>query len=165
MSLIQQALEKTSRGQDTKTTNPLPATRPYERDPMGTVLEQELTRVQQSYVKRRRLYWKISMGVLLVCLMAGFFFLGVQKMKMPSYSKPASGKIAAPVAFQMPISIASGNIYRLTGITNIDGKSMAVINEEIVSVGDSLSDKAIVKEIGNGKVRLDVQGREIKLTL
>ena len=42
---------------------------------------------------------------------------------------------------------------------------MAVINDDIVSVGDSLSGKAIVKAIGPGEVRLDVQGREIRLTL
>ena len=79
-----------------------------------------------------------------------------------SRKKTASPEGITPHA---PPRIFFGTLYRLTGITNIDGKSMAVINEEIVSVGDSLSGKAIVEAIGNGEVRLDVQGREIKLTL
>ena len=64
MSLIQQALEKTNRKQETKTTNSSSVPTTYDRDPMGTNLEEKLTRVQQSYSKRQKLYWKISLGVL-----------------------------------------------------------------------------------------------------
>jgi hypothetical protein len=42
---------------------------------------------------------------------------------------------------------------------------MAVINDNIVGVGDMLSGKARVKEIGSGEVRLDVEGKDIRLTL
>ena len=161
MSLIQQALEKTSHGQETRTANPPSAPKMYDRDPMGAALEQELTQVQQSYAKLRKLYWKVSLGVLLVCFIAGLSYVGVRS----SRPQTKASSSAATVMPQAPLRIFSGALYRLTGITNINGKSMAVINEEIVSVGDSLSGKAIVKAIGNGEVRLDVQGREIKLTL
>jgi len=159
MSLIQKALEKTNQVQETRTANPSSAPKTYDRDPMGAVLEQELTQVQQSYAKRRRLYWKVSLGLLLVCFMIGLSYLGLQ-------SSQHKTKVASSTATAYaPLRIFSGTLYRLTGITNMNGKAMAVINDDIVSVGDSLSGKAIVKAIGPGEVRLDVQGREIRLTL
>ena len=161
MSLIQKALEKTNHEQETRTANPPSVPRTYDRDPMGAALEQELTQVQQSYAKRRRLFWKVSLGVLSVCFIAGLSYVGIRS----SHSKTKVSSNAVTVTPHASLRIFSGTLYRLTGITSINGKSMAVINEEIVSVGDSLSGKAIVKAIGNGEVRLDVQGREIKLTL
>ncbi len=172
MSLIQQALEKTNRVQETKITNPPSVPKMYDRDPMGAALEQELTQVQQSYAKRRRLYRRVSLGALLVCLIAGLSYVGIRQISSgvksaPVEFAPVPAAVLAPalVKSKMPIKIDSGNIYRLTGITNINGKPMAVINEEIVSVGDSLSGNAIIKAIGNGEVRLDVQGKEINLIL
>ena len=161
MSLIQQALEKTSRVQETKTANPSSPSKTYDRDPMGVGLEQELTQIQQSYARRRKLYWKVSLGVLLVCFMAGLSYLGIWSSQ-PKTKTPLN---AVTVTSQAPLRIFSGTLYRLTGITNINGKSMAVINDEIVSVGDSLPGQAIIKAIGKGEVRLDIQGKEIKLTL
>jgi hypothetical protein len=160
MSLIQQALEKTNRVQETKTTNP-PTPRTYEGDPMGAVLEQELIQVQQSYAKRRKLYWRVSLGVFLMCIIAGLSYFGIRN----GHPKAKVLTKAVTVTSHAPLRIFSGTLYRLTGITNINGKSMAVINDEIVSVGDSLSGNTVVKAIGNGEVRLDVQGKEIKLTL
>jgi len=159
MSLIQQALEKTHRVQETRTANPSPAAKPYERDPMGGALEQELTQVQESYAKRRRLFMKVSFAVLGVCFVAGLSFIVMRT------SHPKTRESVNAVARQAPLRIFSGTLYRLTGITHMNGKSMAVINDEIVSVGDSLSGTALVKTISNGEVRLDVQGKEIKLTL
>jgi hypothetical protein len=161
MSLIQQALEKTSRVQETKTANPPPARKVYDHDPMGAALEQELTQIQQSYAKRRKLFWRISLGSMVVCFVAGLSFLGI----VTSHPKAKVSPGAVKIVPHAPLRIFSGTLYRLTGITNSDGKSMAVINEEIVAVGDSLSGNAVVKAIGNGEVRLDVQGKEIKLTL
>ncbi len=158
MSLIQKALEKTNHVQETRTANPPSAPKVYDRDPMGVALEQELTLVQQSYAKRRKLYWKVSLGVLLVCFIAGLSYVGIRS------GHPKTKGSSHAVTSHVPLRIFSGTLYRLTGITNINGKSMAVINEEIVSVGDSLSGKAIVRAIGNGEVLLDIQGKEIKLT-
>ena len=161
MSLIQQALEKTSRVQETRTANPPSAPKTYDRDPMGDALEQELTQVQKSYAKRRKLYWKVSLGVVLACFIVGLSYIGIWS----SHSPTKTSSNAGTATVHAPLRIFSGILYRLTGITNINGKPMAVINEEIVSVGDPLAGKAIVKAIGNREVRLDVQGKEIKLTL
>jgi hypothetical protein len=161
MSLIQQALEKTNHVKETKVANPVPVSKVYDRDPMGVALEKELTQVQQSYAKRQRLYRKVSLGVLLACLVAGLSFLGIRS----NHSSAKASSSGVMGASYVPLKIFSGDLYWLTGITNMNGKSMAVINGEIVSVGDSLFGKAIVKAIGNGEVRLDVQGRDLKLTL
>jgi len=59
----------------------------------------------------------------------------------------------------------SGDIFHLTGIISLNGKPMAVINEMIVGEGDSLSGKAVVKQIGAGEVRRDVHGKEVVLRL
>ncbi len=163
MSLIQQALEKTSRVQETRTANSPLSPKAYDRDPMGATLEQELTQVQQSYAKRRSLYWKVALGVLFVGFIAGLSYVGIRQI--PSGVKSASVKAAAPVAPQMPVRIYAGNIYRLTGITDLGGNAIAVINGRLVGVGDALDGKAVVRAIGSGEVRLDVQGREIKLVL
>jgi hypothetical protein len=161
MSLIQQALQKTNRAHETKTTNSASTSKAYDRDPMGTALEQELTQAQQSYAKRRKLYWKIFLGVFSVCLVTGLSFFWTLS-NHPRAKVPIK---AVTVAAHAPLRIFSGTLYRLTGITNINGKSMAVINGEIVSAGDSLSGHAVVKAIGDGKVSLDVQGKEVHLTL
>ena len=47
MSLIQQALEKTNRAQETRTAPPALPPKVWERDPMGAALERELTQIQQ----------------------------------------------------------------------------------------------------------------------
>jgi len=159
MSLIQQALEKTNRAQETRTTNPPSRTRAYVRDPMGAVLEQELIQVQQSHAKRQKLYWKIALGVLLVCFVGSLAFVWVRR----NHVAPSADEVSA--APKVPIQIYSGYIYRLTGISSSDNRAVAVINNRVVGVGDSLNKKAIVKAIGDGEVRLDVQGREIKLVL
>ena len=163
MSLIQQALEKTNRAQETRTTTPVQSPKTWDRDPMGAALEKELVQVQQKYAKRRLLYWRVSLSVLLVCFVAGLSYMGIRHI--PSGTKSSQAIGATSAASQMPIRIYSGNIYRLTGITNLSGKAIAVINGRLVGVGDALDGKAVVRAIGNGEVRLDVQGREIKLTL
>ena len=170
MSLIQQALEKTSRAQETRTTTPTPAQKIWDRDPMGAALEQELIRVQESHAARRSLYWKIAVSVLLSFSVAGFFYFRtppVPRAIRPGTATP-SAHAPAPVAVavrQAPVKIYSGNIYRLTGVTDVGGDAIAVINGRLLSVGDALDDRAIVKKIGNGEVLLDVQGRELKLVL
>jgi len=163
MSLIQQALEKTNRAQETRTTTPAQPPKTWERDLMGAALERELSQVQQKYSKRRNLYWRLSLGVLAVAVIAGLFYVGMRQM--PSTPKSSTVKAAVPVAPQVPVRIYSGNIYRLTGITDLSGNAIAVINGRLLGVGDALDGKAVIRSIGDGEVLLDVQGKEIRLTL
>lgn len=159
MSLIQQALEKTNRANETRTTTPVAEPPFKERDLMGATLEQELTQVQERYSRRRSLYRKIFLGVLAMIFIAGISYA----LTTRNHSSPVP--VAKVPVFEAPLRITSGEIFRLTGITSFDGKPMAVINGRIVGEGASLSGKAVVRQIGNGEVRLDVQGQEIRLLL
>jgi hypothetical protein len=64
-----------------------------------------------------------------------------------------------------PIKIYEGYLYRLTGLTNIRNKPIAVINNRLVGVGDKLNGRAVVTAIINSEVFLDIQGKEIVLAL
>ena len=168
MSLIQQALEKTSRAQETRTSTPVPAQKIWDRDPMGAALEQELIRVQESHAARRSLYWKITVAVLLALSVTAFFYFNARQPAPVVRSKTSEATKAASVAIpvrQAPVKIYSGNIYRLTGVTDLGGHPIAVINGRLLGIGDTLDGKATIKEIGKGEVVLDVQGRELKLVL
>ncbi|MFA5168011.1 MAG: hypothetical protein WC530_05725 [Candidatus Omnitrophota bacterium] len=159
MNLIQQVLEKTNHEQETRTAS-LPSTlKMYDRNPIRAALEREPSQLRPSHAGLQRTYWKVFLGVLLICFIIGLCYVWIPNRH------PKTKALSSSVASHMPLRIFSGTLYRLTGITNTDGKSIAVINEKIVSVGDSLPGKAIVKAIGQGEVSLDVQGREIKLKL
>ena len=167
MSLIQQALEKSSRAQMPKTKTPVAAPRPWERDPTGADLEKKIIQVQKNIARRRIFQWRNVTGVLLLGVIAGIFYLGISQARLsPAVSVPVPPpSVVETPAPQVPLQVVTGDIFHLTGITSFGGKPMAVINEKIVTEGSSLSGMAIVKQIGNGEVRLDVHGREIRLTL
>lgn len=171
MSLIQQALEKTSRAQVPKVSPVVPAPKVWDRDPMGPVLERELIQVQNEHAGR----WKSFRKILWVLLLAGLAVLvirsGVWKVRPVPATAPPPVKRAAPpppatvMVPQMPLKVMSGNIYHLSGIMDLGGKPMAVVNDRVVGVGDALDERAIVKEISKGIVLLDVQGQTVKLSL
>jgi len=159
MNPIQQALEKMNHEQKRRTAS-LPSTsKMYDRNPIRVALEREPAQLRPSHAGWQRTYWKVFLGVLLLCFIIGLCYVWIPNRH------PKAKILSSSVASHMPLRIFSGILYRLTDITNTDGKSMAVINDEIVSVGDSLPGKAIVKAIGQREVSLDVQGREIKLKL
>jgi len=163
MSLIQQALERTNRAHETRGTTPAETPKPYERDLLGASLEQELIRVQQAYSKRRNFYWKMTIVALTVFFVAGLFYAGFQGKHV---RRGASALKAAPSAVSSASNrIYGGNSYHLTGITDLSGHAIAVINGRLVGVGDSLDARTVVRSIGNGVVLLEVQGKEFKLTL
>ena len=168
MSLIQQALEKTSRAQETRTTTPSPTQKLWNRDPMGAALEQELIQVQESHAARRNLYWKVALVILVVFSLTAFFTLMSRQVvrTAPSKITTASAKAPAVVAVpQAPVKIYGGTIYHLTGITDVGGDAIAVINGRLLSEGDALDAQATIKRISKGEVIVEVRGREMKLIL
>ncbi|HNX68854.1 MAG TPA: hypothetical protein PLL75_07745 [Candidatus Omnitrophota bacterium] len=182
MSLIQQALDKTNRAQETLIRVTPSAPKPWQRDPMGGQLEQELTRVQQAYSRRQKFYWIAGVGCACI-LLAGIIFYSmdsVRKSPVPPrpvlreavavIPAPAPASVPAPVAVSAPRPQVFQNTFvkvsfRLTGITNLGPRSVAIIDGRIVGEGDVLSGKAFVKSVGKDLVRLDVQGKEVLLTL
>lgn len=59
----------------------------------------------------------------------------------------------------------TGPKFQLTGITTADGQELALINNQVVGVGDITREKALVKRIQNRSVILEFRGREISLSL
>ncbi len=68
---------------------------------------------------------------------------------------------------QMPQAMPVAGLPKLslTGITESNGAKLALINDQVVGVGDRLLEKAIVKSITENTVVLDWNGRQIKLRL
>ena len=188
--------------------------RPWEYDPTGDVLEQELTEVQQQYeeqqyVERPNFSWKTAGNILLAISIVGFSLMIFYSIRAIPAKSSISATPAIPAKAAVPVSrvvsqaqfveepviakaplakvatvvlperkavsgseaahsamlIFSDNVCRLTGITSFGLKSMAVINGKLVGVGDPITWNAVVKEIKEGEVILDVQGKEIKLSL
>jgi len=167
MSLIQEALEKTARLQTNSTIAESKTehfVQPWTREIMGEELERELSGIQRHYFWRRTFVWRFGAGVLLLLAVGAFSYMignhGGKTVPAKNISPASSLTVSQP-----PTIYRSFTPYRLTGITSFDSKPMAVINDEIVGVGDALSGRAVVKEILDGQVLLDVRGKETKLTL
>lgn len=168
MSLIQEALEKTKRVVETQAP-PAPASpQPPAPDPMGDHLEKELTRVQENYAKRRASYrrWGLFGGVCL-CAFAVFYFYWTS-LSRPPRSVPS--KLPAVAAVRRPEIVArqfvpDGLSFHLTGVTDLGGRKVALIDEQIVGVGESLPGGATIKKIERQSVILEMRGKEILLEL
>lgn len=164
MSLIQEALEKTNRAPSAQAKGILPKS--LAGDPMGVHLEKELTRVQNEYAQRRGRYrkWGIG-GIALLCVAGLLFSFG----NILNKQGPAPGKAPEVLVVRPAVAVSQNTFYnvpfRLTGITDVGGEAMALIDGQIVKVGDSLSGKAVVKSIGDGAVLLDARGKQIRLEL
>lgn len=157
MSLIQEALERTHRGQNSSPAS-IETPRTVKKNPMDADLEKEVRRVQQTHLGRMALYKKLAAGVLLFCLLSGITFL----INHRSYDKKSQHTARSS---SQKMFFSSADAYRLTGIMKFGNENMAVINDEIVGIGAPLSGKATVKNIGNDEVLLDIRGKEVKLVL
>ena len=78
-----------------------------------------------------------------------------------------------PPAALLPIKTESAKIktalagfrFTLTGITTYGTERLALINNQVVGVGEKLKENATVLEIQGQKVALDFQGKRIELEL
>jgi len=87
--------------------------------------------------------------------------------KRSSPKKDRGQALLSRVEARVPLlpNLALHPTFVLTGITTSEGKPLALINDQVVGVGDRVGDKALVKEIQERRVILEFQGREIKLAL
>ncbi|OQA56788.1 MAG: hypothetical protein BWY42_00821 [Candidatus Omnitrophica bacterium ADurb.Bin277] len=178
MSLIQAALNKTNTLQEkvaapsvSAVTTPKPGAPSSARVWPGVIdehLERELRDVQ-AYHRNHRVFWrKVAAGVLvlLVAVTAPVLLRSFKKVKvdMPAILSAGAVTVAnvAPAQTAIP---APAPAFRLSGIINLGDRPSAVINDEIVSVGDVVSKQATVKSIGAGAVLLELGGKEIRLQL
>lgn len=102
-------------------------------------------------------------GMIFFSILAGVFILPAKTtvQPMPMSSQSVVMKTQTPVT-QKTISQVK---FMLTGITEADGVQLALINDQVVGVGDLLREKAVVKSIAESAVTLEWQGRQITLTL
>lgn len=111
-------------------------------------------------------------GILLgTSLLIGWFlFPQFQKQPMPASSAkpvaPASERAVVKWDSIIGRQKATSQIrFLLTGITAYADANYALINNQVVGVGDRLRENAVVKSISSNVVILDMNGRDITLTL
>ena len=60
---------------------------------------------------------------------------------------------------------ATTSLFTLSGITFSGGQPLALVNNQVVAVGDRLKENAVVKVIQAEQVILDYQGKEVVLSM
>ncbi len=186
MSLIHDALNKTDQYLERfvvskPVRNPAPAHTPLQqhREPEIKKLEKEIKRIETPKISRRTL--ALSLAALLAVLW-------LSRIIVPAPAKNAAPKMAAAVAEAEPVRVVNVNApkpdavvveakhsffdrtpsklkFSLTGITSSDDNVLlAVINDQVVGVGDTLREGALVTKITADRVILDIDGQKIVLT-
>jgi hypothetical protein len=122
----------------------------------------EIKTVSLQFFSRYRLSLIIG-ALVLGSLIAGRLFIAAETPSRPL-------EIPTPAVVmkeQSPITqktVAQVKLT-LTGITEAEGVQLALINNQVVGVGDRLREQAVVKTITNNAVTLEWQGRQVTLTL
>lgn len=151
MSLIQQALEK--------------AGRPHVLENVSSA-----TDVQHRSESGRAGMIKgvlIAAGIFLISVVFIIYFVISAQAEHSSPKKDRGQALLSRVEARVPLlpDLVLRPEFTLTGITMSDGRPLALINDQVVAVGDRVEEKALVKEIQERRVILEFQGREIKLSL
>ncbi len=119
------------------------------------------------FQSKRMLY--IAIGVfLLFSLFAGRFLMRPLKNDVAVSTAPAFEKTQeAVVKTQTPFTqkTISKIKFVLTGVTSTDHMLLALINNQVVGVGDRLRENAVVKSIAENSVEIEYQGKPIKLSI
>ena len=111
---------------------------------------------------------KVILGIFI--FLSGFILLHLLGTRV-QYSSPKKdgGQALLPlVEARVPSIMPDLTLhprFSLTGITTSGTERLALINNQVVGVGDRIGEKAIVKEIQERRVILEFQGREVQLKL
>ena len=108
-------------------------------------------------------------SVFLVSLWALFFFETFLhpslSSKIPSRVQRETNQKGESFPALFPKILSQTPEFLLTGITSSGAERLALINGQVVGVGDRLKEKALVKDIREQSVTLDYSGKRIKLSL
>ena len=117
----------------------------------------------------------IGMGILLlVSLIASRFMFrstnDAAGLETHSVSAPAvSERSSRPVTVTTKSPVMQRTVaqvkFTLTGVTSSGETRLALINDQVVGVGDHLREKAVVKSIEETGATLDYEGRQVVLSL
>lgn len=150
MSLIHEALEKLEKEKGG----------PAEAPPINTPVKlptrlETFPRKEEKAIpsENTRLIFAIG-GALLLLLVIGLIYLAGHSLSSLS-SSPAPASASEP---------ARHGLFVLTGITGSEGDLIAVINNQLVRVGDRVSGASVV-EIQKDQVVIEANGRRVTLTL
>lgn len=163
MSLIHEALQKLE--EETKSVPGFPVSESIERE---TVLlsESPLPLPGPPHPEKKS---KVVFGI--GALLGFFFILGAGYLFLvsrgPTDSQPAfTGAIEGSRSTALPMAVSSRRQgpFRLTGVSRSGSDWMAIINNELVRVGETVNG-AEVKEIRSQEVLLDFKGQTLTLSL
>ncbi len=162
MSLIQEALEKAGRSVVEMAPMQKPKADSFEfPPPFSRPLPQKLSRGSE------KSSWIFKVLVLLTFLLVGITLVLQVSSRKPMLPAVAPSVLVNPhVAASAAVPVKkSFPLWSLTGITNSDGEWFALINNDVLKVGDRLPGDILVSKIDAKSVILEAQGRKIKLTL
>jgi len=113
---------------------------------------------------KKRIGWAIPTA-LAIGLLCG---CGASKKTVPEENAPEASAADAPGLAKAPAKtpVASENPagkFKLNGFGKKDGKSIAIINRELVAVGTELDENVVVKEITDTYVELSIEGSRYRL--
>lgn len=176
MSLIQEALEKAGKIQPAEKFYEIPERLKPEpkHEPVRTAaakVTQEAVISRASGVKPAlnflvpSRFWipaGFAAGIILLLWMTSF---ALGRIGKPSGVMVAGVSSAASRSSSSILPASSVPKFVLTGITNSGSGKLALINNQVVRIGDRLKEKAFVKQIGENYAVLDYNSKEIQLSL
>lgn len=150
---------------------PLPKESQWHTPPIITQIRRQMNTVAPPLPANRELPKQKILAACLIILMGVLSVLFLLRQGLP-LSKPTASalrEVSKPMpALRMPSLVPEISFLpklSLTGITVSGDEKLALINNQVVGVGDFLREQARVKEIRERSVVLEFQGRELRLTL
>lgn len=166
MSLLREALEKSGR----RTAAPENAQAPTKLPIIAPVTIEERQAEEEKIV--RILFPKSTWKKRALITLAILFLIGLSANMMVSYfsTKPVFLREPVPEAMVTvaPVKPGAERIipdYVLSGITSVNGKPVALIDNEIYGVGDYLNGDAKVVSIARKSVLLQIRDQQKELAL
>lgn len=167
MSLIHEALEKLEQEKRGKGKNPAPEilaeTLPSPSEGISPDPNKEKKSLEEN---SKTIYW--IGGAVVFLFVLGLVYLLVGSLKSAAPKRGSLAPSPSPVPLNsLTHSVESPStqgLFSLTGITQSGSELTAIVNNELVRVGDSVSG-ARVKEIKDREVSLEFRGQEIILSL
>jgi len=137
---------------------------------MDERLERELRDVQRFYNHRRSFRLKAVIVAVVTFAIAAillfFHFISSPRVdKAPHAGVLPSQALPVVKVESAARTTAAAGLFRLSGILDLGEGLRAVINDEVVGVGDQVAKQAIVRHIASDSVILEVRGREVLLRL
>lgn len=184
MSLIQSALEKANRsvGGNAAAAAPVHKTSTKPAAPIKTpVIPKQITRpvlekkedagTLPNAPKKLRFKYPglVFSGIILLAVLGVFAGLYLIFSQPPAINKSSNAITSqtAPLKTQSPVFAKPKNKsrFQLSGITFSGSDRLALVNNQVLGVGDKLSEGAMVKSIADDSVILEFEGKTIELLL